>query len=85
MWGVPHCGVRAARATGAVLTVEEHNVVGGLGTAVAEVLARHQVPVRLRLFGLPDVDLEAATPPVLLEHYGLTPGGVTKEIHELLR
>jgi transketolase len=76
--------VGAARGTGAVLTVEEHNVVGGLGTAVAEVLARHQVPARVRLFGLPDVDLEVATPAVLLEHYGLTPEGVTKEIRELL-
>jgi transketolase len=76
--------VEAARASGAVLAVEEHNVVGGLGTAVAEVLARHQVPARVQLFGLPDVDLEVAPPAALLEHYGLTPAGVAQEIRKLV-
>jgi transketolase len=76
--------VRAAVETGAVLTVEEHSLVGGLGTAVAEVLARHRVPARLALHGLPDTDLEVATPDVLLEHYGLTPAGVAAQVRRLL-
>jgi transketolase len=47
--------VRAARETGRLLTVEEHSVTGGLGSAVADVLAEAAVPgVRFRKFGVPD-------------------------------
>ncbi len=47
---------RAALETGAVMTVEEHSVVGGLGSAVAEVLAQLELPTRVpfRIVGLPD-------------------------------
>ncbi len=76
--------VRAGSETGAILTVEEHNVIGGLGTAVAEVLARHRVPARLAIHGLPDADLEVAAPAALLEHYGLTSTGVAARVRRLL-
>jgi transketolase len=46
--------VRAARRTGAIVTAEEHSVTGGLGSAVAEVLAESGVPVRFRRFGVRD-------------------------------
>jgi transketolase len=45
---------RAANQTGAILTLEEHCVSGGLGTAVAEVLADAGLPVRFRRMGTPD-------------------------------
>lgn len=76
--------LQAAEATGAILTVEEHNVVGGLGTAVAEVLGRRRVAVDLRVHGLPDDDLDVATPAALLERYGLTPQGVAGQVRALL-
>jgi transketolase len=76
--------VDAARASGRVLTVEEHNVAGGLGTAVGEVLARHGVPARLSIHGLPDQDLEVGTPADLYEYYKLTPAGVSARVKELL-
>lgn len=76
--------LRSAEATGAILTVEEHNVVGGLGAAVAEVLGRHGAPARVRLHGLPDEDLDVATPAVLIERYGLTPAGVADQVRRLL-
>ena len=76
--------LRAARETGAILTVEEHNVVGGVGTAVAEVLGRHGVTARVRLHGLPDEDLDVALPPVLIERYGLTPAGVAEQVRRLV-
>lgn len=76
--------LRAAHQTGAILTVEEHNVVGGLGTAVAEVLGRHGVSARVRLHGLPDEDLDVAPPPALIERYGLTPAGVAQQVRRLL-
>jgi transketolase len=77
--------VRAAAATGAILTVEEHSVVGGLGTAVAEVLARARMAPRFRIHGLPDEDLEVGVPAALLERYGVTASGVADQVRELLR
>ena len=76
--------LRAAGTTGAILTVEEHGVVGGLGAAVAEVLGRYEAPARMRIHGLPDADLDVALPAALLERYGLTPAGVADEVRELL-
>jgi transketolase len=77
--------VRAAASTGAILTVEEHCVVGGLGTAVAEVLARARMAPRFRIHGLPDEDLEVGLPAALLKRYGITPAGVADQVRELLR
>jgi len=74
----------AAAETGAILTVEEHNVTGGLGSAVAEVLARHRVAPAFRIHGLPDADLEVSTPAILLDHYGISPDGIADRIRTLL-
>ncbi|HEY5273718.1 MAG TPA: transketolase C-terminal domain-containing protein [Acidimicrobiales bacterium] len=76
--------VDAANQTGAILTVEEHNVVGGLGTAVAEVIARNGIATKLSIFGLPDEHLEVSLPNVLYEHYGLTGPGVAEQARKLL-
>ncbi|MGP3961707.1 transketolase family protein [Nonomuraea sp. 3N208] len=76
--------VEAACRTGRILTVEEHNVVGGLGTAVAEVLARHGVVAHLALQGLPDERLVAGLPAQLYERYGLTPAGVEQRLRRLV-
>ena len=77
--------LRAAETTGGILTVEEHNVVGGLGTAVAEVLARHRAQAPLRIHGLPDEDLAAGVPAALLERYGLTAPAVAEQVRLLLK
>lgn len=76
--------VVAAAATGRILTVEEHHVMGGLGTMVAEVLGRHGIETRLDVLALPDEDLEVGVPAALIEHYGLTPAGVTERLRRLL-
>lgn len=76
--------LRAAETTGGILTVEEHNVVGGLGTAVAEILGRHRSPAHLRIHGLPDEDLDVAAPAVLVERYGLTAPAVADQVRQLL-
>lgn len=63
--------LRAARETGAIVTAEEHSVIGGLGSAVCEVLAEgHPVPVER--VGLRDVFGQSGTAEELLLHYGLT-------------
>jgi transketolase len=76
--------LEAAETTGAILTVEEHSVVGGLGAAVAEVLGRHQVSARLRLHALPDEDLDVATPTALLERYGMTAHAIARHVRRML-
>lgn len=62
----------AARATGRILVVEDHSVIGGLTSIVAETLGRHGVSARLADAALPDSDLEVGVPAELYEHYGLT-------------
>jgi len=76
--------VLEAASTGNVLTVEEHHVMGGLGSMVAEVLARHQVRARLDLLALPDEDLDVGVPALLIERYGLTAAGVAARLRRLL-
>jgi transketolase len=74
----------AAADTGAVVTVEEHNVVGGLGTAVAEVIARNGIATRLAFHGLPDDFALVAPPTHLYRHYGLTAAGVAERVRGVL-
>jgi transketolase len=76
--------VRAGELTGRILTVEEHNEVGGLGSAVAEVIGRRRLPVDLDIFALPDEDLKVSLPGVLLPYYGLTPDGIAARARALM-
>lgn len=63
--------VEAARDAGCAVTVEEHSVIGGLGSAVAEVLAEHY-PVPLERVGVADQFGQSGSPDELLQHYGLS-------------
>jgi transketolase len=63
--------VAAARATGLVVTTEEHTIIGGLGGAVAEVLGE-RFPVPLKRHGLADTFGESGPDQALLEKYGLS-------------
>lgn len=63
--------VEAARETGALVTVEENNVLGGLGSAVAEVLAE-TVPAPLERVGIQDCYADTGSQDQLLERFGLT-------------
>src|SRR5690606_7201894 len=74
----------AARETGGILTVEEHNPNGGLGGAVAEVLAEAGVGIRFARHALPDDYALVAPPTHLYRHYGLTGDGVAGEVRKLL-
>jgi transketolase len=69
--------VKAARATGAVVTCEEHSVIGGLGSAVAEVLGE-EYPVPLERVGIRDTFGQSGKPAELLEHYGLTAAHIAR-------
>ncbi len=62
--------VKAAKETGAIVTAEEHNIIGGLGSAVAEVLCE-TVPVPMLRVGTEDVFGKSGKPNILMEMYGL--------------
>jgi transketolase len=74
--------LRAAE-TGAIVTVEEHNVRGGLGGAVAEVVCQRK-PVPMRILGLPCENLYSGTSADVFEHYGLTAAGIADAVRGLL-
>ena len=76
--------VAAARDTGAIVTVEEHTVFGGLGGAVAEVVVQ-TVPVPMRILGVPGVFAPTGGAEWLLEHFGLTAAGIRDAALELTR
>ena len=67
--------VASARETGAVVTAEEHNIIGGLGSAVCETLCDN-FPVPVKRVGVADVFGRSGKVPVLLEIYGLTPANI---------
>ncbi len=72
-----------ARKTGRIVTIEEHSVVGGLGTAVAEVLSEScQIP--LTRIGVQDEFGQSGTPDGLLAHYGLTAAGIVKTVKQAM-
>lgn len=59
-----------AHETGAIVTVEEHQIAGGMGSAVAECLARH-FPTPIEFIGVKDLFGQSGTPEELLEYYGM--------------
>ncbi len=75
--------VKAASATGLVVTAEDHSILGGLGGAVAEVLGE-EYPVRMKRVGVKDTFGESAPNGPLLEKYGLTPRHIVEAAHTLL-
>jgi transketolase len=72
----------AAEDTGAILTVEEHSVRGGLGGAIAEAVVSSR-PVPMRIMGFPGF-LPTGSATWLLEHFGLTAQGISSAVVELL-
>ncbi len=77
--------LRAARETGAVLTVEDHSVHGGLGSAVAETILEAGVPCRFRRLGIPDTAFaELGSAAALYAHYGFDAAGIAQAASQLL-
>ena len=67
--------ITAARETGAIVTAEEHNIIGGLGSAVCEALSAN-CPVPVLRVGTEDCFGRSGKVPALLEMYGLTPANI---------
>ena len=75
--------VRTAQQTKAVVSAEEHNIMGGLGGALAEVLAEN-APVPMVRVGIKDTFGESGRPQELLEKYGLTREALIAAVHEVI-
>ncbi|SHE75164.1 transketolase subunit B [Thermoanaerobacter uzonensis DSM 18761] len=69
--------VEVAKKTGKVITAEEHSIIGGLGSAVAEVLSE-EYPVKIKRIGIRDEFGQSGSPKELLRHYGLTAEDIVK-------
>ena len=76
--------VKAARETGAIVTAEEALSAGGLGGVVAEVLALEH-PTPMRMIGVPDTFAPTGTAEFLLDHFGISAGGITKAALEVIK
>ena len=75
--------IDAAKRTGAIVTVEEHQVAGGMGSAVAECLAASH-PVPIEFVGVEDRFGQSGTPDELIEHYGMGTADIKKAVNKVL-
>ncbi len=76
--------LKCAKETNAIITVEEHSIIGGLGSAVAETLVENGFSGRFRRMGIKDVFCESGDPKDLLEKYGLNDKHIVKTAKELI-
>ena len=76
--------VEAARSSGAIVTAEEHSIIGGLGSAVSEVLGE-EYPVPLKRVGVKDVFGTSGKPKDLIVHYGLTAQDIVRAVEDAIQ
>lgn len=76
--------LRCAKASGAVVTVEEHQVAGGMGSAVAEVLAK-EYPVPMEFIGVQDKFGQSGEPDELVEYYGMGVPAIKKAVKDVIK
>lgn len=76
--------ISLAKETGAIVTVEEHQIAGGMGSAVAEVMAR-ECPTPIEFVGVNDQFGQSGTPDELLEHYGMGESHIKEAVRRVLK
>lgn len=76
--------IKAANETGAIVTAEEHNIIGGLGSAVAEVLVENK-PVPMKRVGTMDTFGESGKPMELMKKYGLTAEHIVEAVKDVIK
>lgn len=77
--------LRCLRDTNAIVTVEEHSIIGGLGGAVSEVLAENGSSVHFKRIGVQDMFCESGEPEELFDKYGLSTPHIIKTVKKLLK
>lgn len=76
--------IKAAKETKAIVTAEEHSIIGGLGSAVSEVVSEN-CPIIVKKVGINDCFGESGTPSELLEKYGLTAKHIVEKVKEAMQ
>ncbi len=76
--------VALAKETRAIVTIEEHQVIGGMGSAVAEVLAKN-FPVPIEFVGVQDKFGQSGEPEELIKHYGMDEGAIKEAVSRVLK
>ena len=75
---------KAAEETGAIVTVEEHQIYGGIGSVVAEVLSC-EYPVKIKMLGVNDSFGESGTPEQLWRKFGIDSKSIKEQVENLLK
>lgn len=75
--------INLAKETGAIVTVEEHQIAGGLGSAVSELLAQ-TCPTHQEFIGIKDKFGQSGTPEELLEHYGISISHIEQAVQKVM-
>ncbi len=76
--------VKASKETGKIVTAEEHSVIGGLGSAVAECVSVN-APCRVLMVGQKDTFGESGKPEELKQKYGMTASDIYKAVHQIMK
>jgi len=76
--------VALAKECKAIVTVEEHQIAGGMGSAVAEILAQN-FPVPMEFIGVRDLFGQSGAPEELIEHYGLGKNSIKEAVRKVLK
>jgi transketolase len=76
--------LEAARSTGAIVTAEEHQVMGGMGSAVLEILAQNY-PVPVKMVGIMDRFGESGDPDTLMKAFGLKSDNIVEAVKNVLK
>jgi len=76
--------IESAKKTGCIITVEEHSVIGGLGSAVSEVLSENS-PCLMKRMGMQDIFAESGDPEALFKKYGLSDEHIAEEALKIIK
>jgi transketolase len=76
---------KCSKQTNAIITAEEHSVIGGLGAAVTETIVENNIYIKFKRMGIKDMFCESGSPPDLLEKYELNKDYMVKFAKEILK
>ncbi|UCD14358.1 MAG: transketolase family protein [Thermoplasmatales archaeon] len=77
--------LKCAKETNAIITTEEHSIIGGLGSVVSEILAEEECPCKFKRMGIRDIFCESGEPKDLFAKYGLSANHVVKTVKKMMK
>ena len=77
--------IDSAVKTGAIVTAENHNIIGGLGSAVAEVIVEEGIGLPFKRVGIKDQFCEGGTTPFLMDKFGLNAPAIASAVHQVIQ